>query len=78
MLIQLFIRPPCVYKVYEFINPYSVLRTPVVILLFLKSAVKVKQFFTDIIFEQLSNNFTEYSKQIIKPSNIILSKYHII
>jgi len=34
----------------------------------------LKDFFPEITFEQISNDFIQYSKQIIKPSDIILSQ----
>jgi len=34
----------------------------------------IKQFLDEITFEQISNDFVEYSKKIIQPSEIILSK----
>jgi hypothetical protein len=34
----------------------------------------IKKFLPEITFEQISNDFVEYSKKIIKPSEIILSK----
>jgi len=34
----------------------------------------IKKFLHEITFEQISNDFVEYSKKIIKPSEIILSK----
>jgi hypothetical protein len=34
----------------------------------------IKEFYPEIIFEQVSNDFVVYSKQIIKPSEIILSE----
>jgi hypothetical protein len=34
----------------------------------------IKQFLHEITFEQISNDFVEYSKKIIKPSEIILAK----
>jgi hypothetical protein len=34
----------------------------------------IKQFLDEITFEHISNDFVEYSKKIIQPSEIILSK----